>query len=148
MIKMKTLEHEFVDILPSTLEPGTLYISMEYRTAVHSCFCGCGNEVVTPFTPTDWKLIYDGDTVSLKPSVGNWNQPCRSHYVIKRNSIVWAGSWTEKQIEAERMRDQAAKQMFYGTNSEPSANIHVSDEVPINNNVTLWQKIKGWILGS
>ncbi|MGN5478201.1 DUF6527 family protein [Cupriavidus basilensis] len=41
-------------------------------------------QVVTPFTPTDWRMTYDGATVSLHPSVGNWNQRCRSHYVISK----------------------------------------------------------------
>jgi hypothetical protein len=50
-----TLEHRFVRNAPRELEPGVLYISMEYATAVHSCCCGCGERVVTPFTPTDWR---------------------------------------------------------------------------------------------
>jgi hypothetical protein len=27
-----------------------------FRTAAHCCCCGCGEEVVTPFTPTDWSM--------------------------------------------------------------------------------------------
>jgi hypothetical protein len=43
---------------------------------------------VTPFTPTDWRMTFDGESVSLDPSVGNWNQKCRSHYVIRRNRVL------------------------------------------------------------
>ena len=64
------LEHRFVEHIPEHLEPGVLYVSMKYATAAHSCCCGCGEEVVTPFTPTDWQMIFDGETVSLRPSVG------------------------------------------------------------------------------
>ena len=29
-----------------------------------------GNKVVTPISPADWQLFYDGDTVSVTPSIG------------------------------------------------------------------------------
>jgi len=59
------INHQFVVAIPTNLEDRTLYISIEYSTAVHKCFCGCGNEVVTPLSPTDWKVIFDGETVRL-----------------------------------------------------------------------------------
>ncbi len=31
----------------------TLYISIPYVTAAHKCPCGCGEEIVTPLSPTD-----------------------------------------------------------------------------------------------
>lgn len=116
MIRWNRLEHRFVKHIPEQLEPGVLYISMEYGSAAHSCCCGCGEEVVTPFTPTDWEVTYDGETVSLWPSVGNWNQRCRSHYVIRRGQVLEAGPWTDYQVAAERQRDKAAKALHY----EPS----------------------------
>lgn len=111
----KRLEQRFVERIPRVLEPGILYISMGYATAAHSCACGCREEVMTPFTPTDWKMTFDGETVSLRPSIGNWQLACRSHYVIDRSVVVPAGAWTDKQIAAERERDRAAKARFYGT---------------------------------
>ncbi len=90
---MKTLQHKFVEQIPDVISPGILYVSMDYATAIHSCACGCGNEVVTPLSPSDWKLLYDGETVTLKPSIGNWNFRCRSHYWITNNKIVDASSW-------------------------------------------------------
>lgn len=82
MMRHELLKHAFVEHIPEKVEPGILYVSMEYGTAAHSCYCGCGEEVVTPFTPTDWKMIFDGETVSLNPSIGNWTLDCRAHYVI------------------------------------------------------------------
>lgn len=113
-----TLEHRFVRNVPRELEPGVLYISMEYATAVHSCCCGCGERVVTPFTPTDWSMEFDGESVSLSPSVGNWNQACQSHYVIERNQVIAAGPWSRARVEAERLRDKRAKAAYYA--AEPS----------------------------
>jgi hypothetical protein len=70
-------------------------------------------EVVTPFTPTDWKLTYDGEAVSLWPSVGNWKQRCRSHYVIDRGQVIESGSWSDAEVAAESRRDKAAKARHY-----------------------------------
>jgi hypothetical protein len=114
MMRRRHFEHRFVQNIPEKLEPGILYISMEYATAAHSCFCGCGEEVVTPFSPTDWKLVFDGETVSLWPSVGSWTLRCRSHYVLDRGRIVEAGDWSEAAVAAERRRDKAAKESYYG----------------------------------
>lgn len=113
-MRHKRLEHRFVKHIPERLEPGVLYISMEYATSAHSCCCGCGEEVVAPFTPTDWKMTFDGETVSLNPSIGNWTLACRSHYVINSGNVIEAGPWTDEQVEAERHRDRAAKARFYG----------------------------------
>jgi hypothetical protein len=114
MIRWHRLEHRFVQHVPDRLDPGVLYVSMEYATATHSCCCGCGEEVVTPFSPTDWRMTFDGETVSLWPSVGSWTLPCRSHYMIDRGRVVGAGPWTDAEVAAERRRDRAAKERFYG----------------------------------
>jgi hypothetical protein len=112
-MRHQTLEHRFVRNVPRELDPGVLYISMDYATAVHSCCCGCGDRVVTPFTPTDWRMTFDGESISLHPSVGNWNQKCRSHYVIQLSRVLEAGAWSASQVEAERGRDKRAKAEHY-----------------------------------
>jgi hypothetical protein len=99
------IPHEFVEFIPDGLKEGTLYISMQFATAVHKCCCGCGNEVVTPFSPTDWKLIFNGVSISLTPSIGNWGFECRSHYWIKEGKVVWAGDMSSKQITTGRNHD-------------------------------------------
>jgi Family of unknown function (DUF6527) len=109
----KTLTPEFVGEIPRELEDGVLYVSMDFATVVHSCACGCGGKVVTPLSPTDWHITYDGEGVSLSPSVGNWSFPCRSHYVIQANRVLWAPPWSAKQIEAGRALDRARKDAYY-----------------------------------
>lgn len=109
------LEHRFVQHIPDRLEPGVLYVSMDYGTAAHTCCCGCGEEVVTPFTPTDWKMTFDGDSVSLWPSVGSWTLSCRSHYVIERGRVFEAGPWSDEKVAQERRRDKAAKVRYFNT---------------------------------
>jgi Family of unknown function (DUF6527) len=107
------LEHRFIKQLPDRLEGGVLYISMEYATSAHLCCCGCGEEVVTPFTPTDWKMIFDGETITLSPSIGNWNFACRSHYFIDHGRIIEATSWTDEKVEANRNKDKVTKADYY-----------------------------------
>jgi Family of unknown function (DUF6527) len=109
------LEHQFVEYIPEHLEQGVLYISVKYATAIHRCCCGCGEEVVTPFSPTDWKMVFDGATVSLWPSIGNWNFSCRSHYIIRRGRVIEAGNWTNHQVESKRHKDKTAKGRYYST---------------------------------
>jgi len=87
---MSRFKHQFLNQLPSKLEPNTLYVSMEYGTVIHLCACGCGRKVVTPLSPTDWKLTFDGSALTLSPSIGNWQYPCRSHYWIRGSRIEWA----------------------------------------------------------
>lgn len=117
-MKHARLEHRFVEFIPTPLEPGVLYIALECGAVSHSCCCGCGEEVVTPLTPTDWRMTYDGETVSLWPSVGNWNQPCRSHYVLERGKVIGFGSWSDERIAAERRRDKAAKAKHYSAEAD------------------------------
>jgi hypothetical protein len=114
-VKQSELTPEFVEFVPSEIEDGVIYVSMAYGTAVHKCCCGCGEKVVTPFSPTDWKLIFDGDSVSLHPSIGNWSFKCRSHYWIRRNRIHWAGRMSQAQIDAGRAHDRFVKENYFKT---------------------------------
>jgi Family of unknown function (DUF6527) len=115
----KTLRPEFVGEIPRELEDGVLYVSMEFATVVHRCACGCGGKVVTPLSPTDWRITYDGEGVSLSPSVGNWSFPCRSHYVIGANRVQWAPPWSDAQIEAGRALDRVRKDAYYRGEATP-----------------------------
>ena len=114
-MKRDRVTFQFVEFIPTDqeLEDGVVYVSTTYATAVHKCCSGCGNKVVTPISPTDWTLIFDGDTVSLDPSIGNWSLPCKSHYWITRNRVEWAAQWTRKQIEAGRAEDRRAKDAYF-----------------------------------
>lgn len=153
MIQHSTLEHRFVRNVPRELEPGVLYISMEYATAVHSCCCGCGERVVTPFTPTDWQVTFDGEAISLHPSVGNWNQKCRSHYVIRRNRVLEAGPWSASQVEAEQRRDKRAKAAYYGERKDAKPVVasamddsasDMSKQASVQRTSGMWSRLKTW----
>ncbi len=116
MTQKSTIKHEFVEFIPDDLEDNTIYISMEYATAIHKCSCGCQNKVVTPLSPRDWKLTYDGETISLHPSIGNWCFPCRSHYWIRNSKVEWARSSMDIELNVNNCQicnDKIKKNSFF-----------------------------------
>jgi len=114
----RKITHEFVEMIPKDRQEGVLYISIPFATAVHNCFCGCGTKVVTPLSPVFWKLIFDGETVSLSPSVGNWDFACRSHYFVRRNTVIWEKDMTQDEIDWGRNRDRRARERYFETGPE------------------------------
>ncbi|WP_339812644.1 DUF6527 family protein [uncultured Imperialibacter sp.] len=112
---MRILRHKFIDLVPEVLEDEVLYISIEYCAVIHKCVCGCGNEVVTPLSPTDWELTFNGKTVSLSPSIGNWNFECKSHYWIRNNKVKFARKWSDWEIEEARKKDAKLQKKYYRT---------------------------------
>lgn len=80
------IEPVFVEFIPKELEERKVYISEEYEVSVHNCLCGCGNKTVLPFGKDGWKLIKESNgEISFTPSVGNFQFPCKSHYIITKN---------------------------------------------------------------
>lgn len=118
-MKQAVLVPKFVEFMPEQLDQGVLYVSMEHATVIHRCCCGCKNEVVTPLSPTDWQLTFDGNSISLYPSIGNWGFECKSHYWIKHNAVHWSGRWTSKEIEVGRAADMRAKKEHFGITTSP-----------------------------
>jgi len=128
MSRKTILKHEFVEYIPDNLKDGTIYVSIKFATVVHKCCCGCGTEVVTPLSPTDWKLIFDGETVSLDPSIGNWSSACKSHYWIRRNRVKWAARWSQEEIDEVRSHERLAKESYYSAGKKNGE--AVEDETP------------------
>lgn len=115
------LTPEFVEYIPDDLKDGTIYVSMRFATAAHKCVCGCGNEVITPISPTDWQLLFDGESISLHPSIGNRSFPCRSHYWIRHNKVQWARGWSQHDIDAGRAQDRWEKERYFDSAETPAA---------------------------
>ena len=106
MTRLTRMSHQFVEFVPKDLQAGVLYISIPYDTSVHLCACGCGSKITTPIRPAGWSLKYDGESVSLSPSIGNWSYPCQSHYWIRNDRIDWAPKMSKEKIAAGRERDR------------------------------------------
>jgi len=131
------MRHEFVEFIPDKLVKDVLYVSMPFATAVHTCACGCGLEVVTPFSPTDWSMEFDGEVISLHPSIGNWSFPCQSHYLIKRGRVIWVPSMSRKDIDAGRASDRSAKEQQFGT-------VETKAEASVKKG--MWRRLLDWLI--
>jgi len=141
------LKHEFVEFIPDETEQWTIYVSIRFATASHLCLCGCGNKVVTPIRPTDWTLIFNGKTISLDPSIGNWGFPCKSHYWIRSNRILWASEWSQSQIERGRKYDGFAKDKYYGAEGDtadaaPETQVEAPQRAKPRRG--FWRSLKWW----
>lgn len=126
-----TLNHVFVDTIPDELEEGLIYVSIRSRVIIHSCCCGCKGKVVTPLSPARWKMTFDGKTITLYPSIGNWNFDCKSHYWIKNNEIKWAAKWTENEIADGKAYQREIRKKYYNDvnkNSDKPSNIDKNKE--------------------
>lgn len=99
--------------MPKELEPGVLYVSEEFGTAAHLCACGCGAKIRTPLGPTEWTFYDTPAGPTLHPSVGNWQQPCQSHYIISKGQIIWAAKWSANQIESGCAAEELSRKIYY-----------------------------------
>lgn len=144
MNKTRTLVPEFVEFIPDDLREGTIYVSMTFATASHKCCCGCGREVVTPLSTTDWTITYDGETISLDPSIGNWSFPCKSHYWVRRSRVQWAKQWSKGEIAAGRHRGMVAKERFYAKDNAEDQSEELNVKETLGADTSIWQKIKRW----
>jgi hypothetical protein len=141
------IKHEFVEYIPNELKDGTVYVSIEFATVAHKCCCGCRNEVVTPLSPTDWKLTFDGESISLDPSIGNWSFRCKSHYWIKRNMVKWAPRWSEKEVQAGRAHDRLTKESYFDsvkTSAVGERRASDGESGGARSGESFWRKLKNW----
>lgn len=134
-----TITHEFVEYIPDELRDGTIYVSVAFATAIHKCCCGCGGEVTTPLSPTDWTLVFDGRSISLHPSIGSWTLPCQSHYWILNDEVVWAPRWSRRRIRAARELDRVVKRQYFGR-PDGTASAKTSEETKSRNRI--WKRFK------
>lgn len=117
--RLDAIRGELVESFPQPMQPGILYVSIPYGTCGHLCCCGCGEEVVTPLSPARWAITYDGESVSLRPSIGNWGLACRSHYWIRSGRVQWSREFNKKEISTNRAQDTAALHNLVQSPSAP-----------------------------
>lgn len=104
-----TIVPEFVERVPTNIEQGVIYISTSVNTAIHLCPCGCKTEIVIPLDPDEWSFTYDGETITLYPSVGVWGAECKSHYWIKKSKVEWSRMYSNTEIEEVRASERRQK---------------------------------------
>lgn len=94
-MKVDHLELREVEYMPDQIEPGILYHSDRFKTAIHLCTCGCGNKVVTPISRDrfqgahKWGFVVDKNGPTSEGSIGNQNV-CGAHYHVRDGKIEQA----------------------------------------------------------
>ena len=101
-MRLNKFKLQFVQRVPEDLSFGTLYICLDCNVAIHQCACGCGEKVVLPIDPGYWSLRYDGENISLYPSVGNYQFACKSHYLIRDNYVIWLDTTSTHKNDFEK----------------------------------------------
>ena len=134
MTRVAHIEPDFVEFIPDDLDDGVLYVSIKYAVAVHNCCCGCHERVVTPLSPAQWRFTYDGERISLDPSVGNGALSCNSHYTITGNRPRWARPLTATETTASIRRDQTLARDYHQAAS-------TSASAPAGRWARLWRRL-------
>jgi hypothetical protein len=129
-ISLKLLNH-----LPIQLESNVLYVSEEFEIAGHLCPCGCGSKIITPLGINEWSLSVIEEKPTLKPSIGNWQLPCQSHYWIRKGEILWSNKWSDEEIEAGRLAEEQQRKEYYD-----------EMERTVTYQISRWERIKKWFL--
>lgn len=99
--------------IPLNLQEGVLYVSLENQVVGHICPCGCGSKVLIRIGKAGWKYTENKGKVTLFPSLGNWQLPCKSHYWITNGLIEWSYEWSEKQIIEGRQAEEEKRILYY-----------------------------------
>jgi hypothetical protein len=107
------IELQRVRYMPKELKPGVLYVSEEFSAAAHLCACGCGSKIRTPLGSTEWSLEETDGKPTLRPSIGNWQQACQSHYWIYRGEVIWSAKWKPEEIAAGRRDEEERRRTYY-----------------------------------
>lgn len=98
-LRIHELETVHLETMPDNgmMDYGKIYVSLKFELAIHLCACGwCTRQTVTPFYNEafpvgnrGWQYSETDGKVTLAPSIGNWNMPCKSHYYVRNGKVEW-----------------------------------------------------------
>lgn len=97
---------ETVDRIPKHLKPGVLYHSEEFELAAMLCACGCGHRT-TLLVPDSHQVTSQNGYVTVSPSIGACDSPCRSHYILTAGDVEWLPAFSVAQVQALMQRQIA-----------------------------------------
>ena len=91
--------YQSVEKTPTLLQSEVVYINEEFEIATLLCPCGCNHKIVL-LCPDGHLVINDGGFATVKPSIGVWDAPCRSHFFLNSGTVDWCNSWSEERIKS------------------------------------------------
>ncbi len=104
---------EKVHYIPAALEPGILYMSEEFKIAMHLCACGCGSKVPISLGPAGWTVREQNGKPTIKPSIGSGQLLCNSHYSISEGKVKWALAMSAAEAVAALKSDHNRREAYY-----------------------------------
>lgn len=108
------------------MEPGVVFHSEEFELAGLLCACGCGHRI-TLLVPDSHEIIDQAGWATVRPSIGVFDAPCKSHFFIHNGNVAWMPAFSGSQA-ASIMQAQIAR--------------HVArDHKPLS----LWRRLVAWI---
>lgn len=99
--------YQLVDRIPKQLQPGIIYHTEEFELAGLLCACGCGHRI-TLLVPDSHQLWDESGYATVLPSIGVFDAPCKSHYIISAGNVQWLPAFTGAQA-ARIMHSQIAR---------------------------------------
>lgn len=88
--------YQLVDRIPTQMREGVVYHTLEFELAGLLCACRCGHRI-TLLVPDSHQVWDEGGCATIRPSVGVFDAPCKSHYVISAGDVQWLPAFTEAQ---------------------------------------------------
>ncbi|CCV09481.1 conserved hypothetical protein [Mesorhizobium metallidurans STM 2683] len=102
-----------VHYVPAALDPGVLYVSDEYKIAMHLCACGCGSKVPVSLGPAGWKVTERNGEPTVRPSIDSGQLPCSSHYFITDGRVDWLRPMSAAQTVAALKSDHGRREAHH-----------------------------------
>jgi hypothetical protein len=81
--------YEAVERIPKEqMADGVVYHSEEFELAGLRCACGCGHRI-TLLVPDSHQVFNDGGWAAVRPSIGVFDAPCKSHFIVDATGVEW-----------------------------------------------------------
>ena len=99
--------YQLVDRIPTQMREGVVYHTEELELAALLCACGCGHRV-NLLVPDGHQVLNEGGYATIRPSVGVFDAPCKSHFVVSAGDVHWLPAFSGAQA-ARIMHAQIAR---------------------------------------
>lgn len=98
--------YRLVNRIPKQMEESIVYHTEEFELAGLLCACGCEHRI-TLIVPESHRVWDEGGYATIQPSVGVFDAPCKSHYVIRAGNVQWLPAFSGAQASTIMQRQIA-----------------------------------------
>ena len=120
--------YQLVDRIPTEMREGVVYHTEEFELAGLLCACGCGHRI-TLLVPDSHEVRREAGYATIRPSIGVFDSPCKSHYLISGGDVQWLPAFTDAHA-AKIMHAQIDRHVALAAKS-----------------ASRWQRIKAAVIG-